>query len=232
MQLPEPGHITRADVEAAVSELEALGMRVSIRKIRKKLGSGSLTTILKYMHEKPPEGIEGSSAKDIFPDLEKPILKASAYEKKFSKTSMAGKPHYLISLLQAKIRARWAGLIREKMRALRALEIEERNSFLLQKELGEMQCKCREIEIAVTKLRLRIVEIETINYQLAERLKDAQKHEIFLKKYNDELAMLMRHECAGTDWYKQQFLRAKQDLNDAQTKVDSLSQELSLLRRN
>lgn len=164
MSISKSAQISKSQVVDAVTKLSAQSVPVTARSVREFLGRGSYSTITKLLREVRAYEAENETAEEkfaAFPDKIRSILSSILLELRRTVKEEADAERREIDSLKRNLRHRWAGLVRDKFEAIRALDTER-------------------------KFRIALQEDNHIKAQLLDQIAAMQRQNLYLEKCLEE----------------------------------------------
>ncbi|WP_330509370.1 DNA-binding protein [Pseudomonas putida] len=223
--------LTLEKVMCAVDELKKQGLKVTVKSVRDRTGCGSYTTISKLLKDVSlaeeknlsPEARLAQFPQQIeaaFLSVYKELVKAAKGE--------AAKKYDEIQRLEERLRARWTANTKEKIRALRSLEIEINACAELRADLRQSTQKSEKNQEAINDLATRLVKSEAENERLLELTKklkgDIETLQMQIEHFERQ-ALQQRH--ADNQMHLLKIAKLEQHLLNSQSQVLELSMALA-----
>lgn len=228
---PKTNYVTSEQVSCAVAELKKQGLQVTVRAVRAQIGSGSYSTISRLLKDvSSAERFSLSSSEYLaqFPDRLRALMQSTYAEMAEAARSATAKERREIQKLEDRLRARWAASVREKVRALRSLEIETNHSAELRAELKQATQKIWRDQEIINSLTERLAKAESANEQLLELTEKLKKSSENLKgqiEHFEQQALQQRR--ADNQMHLLKVAKLEQDLANCQGRVMELSMKLA-----
>ncbi|WP_434707093.1 DNA-binding protein [Pseudomonas sp. R1-1] len=224
---PKSNVLTLEKVMCAVADLKKQGLKITIKAVRNQTGYGSYTTISKFLREASlveKENVSPSERLAQFPDQIRTAFLSVYKELIKAANAEANKKLNEIQEIEKRLRSRWAANIKEKIRALRSLEIETNACAELRAELTRATQKNLQSQEVITNLTARLVKAECENVQLLE-LTEKMKNDIKERErhieYFEKQVLQQRH--ADNQMHLLKVAKLEQNLMSSQARVLELS---------
>ncbi|EJZ58206.1 Plasmid replication [Pseudomonas fluorescens R124] len=228
---PKINYVTYDRVLEAVTELKKQGLRVSCATVRTQIGSGSLSTISRFLKDISFTQKSNISPEDYlhqFPDRLKELMRSMYAEIAEAASSATAEERRKIQELEDRLRARWAANVKDKLRVSRRLEVEIKHGVEVRSELKQATQKIWNDQELINDLTARTARAESENSHLRELT-------VKLEKINDNLKMQIEHfeqhtlqqRRADNQMHLLKITKLEQDLANSQARVMDLSMELA-----
>ncbi|AZC51668.1 diguanylate cyclase/phosphodiesterase [Pseudomonas chlororaphis subsp. piscium] len=223
--------LTLEEVMRAVADLKKQGLKVTLTAVRNQTGRGSYTTISKFLKDASSveeENLSPSERLAQFPDQIRAALLSIYKELIEAAKAETTKKRDEIQEFEGRLRARWAANVKEKIRALRSLEIETNVCAELRVELRQATQKIWKDQEIINNLTARLVKTESANEQLlelTEKLKsDIKKLQRNIEHFEQQ-TLQQRH--AENQMHLLKVAKLEQNLMNSQARVLELSMALA-----
>lgn len=223
--------LTLEKVMCAVDELKKQGLKVTVKSVRDRTGCGSYTTISKFLKDASlaeEKNLSPEARLAQFPQqIEAAFLSAYKELVKAAKGEAANK-YEEIQRLEGRLRSRWTANTKEKIRALRSLEIEINACAELRADLRQVTQKSEKNQETINDLATRLVKSESENEQLLELTKRLKADIETLQRqieHFERQALQQRH--ADNQMHLLKIAKLEQHLMNSQSQVLDLSMALA-----
>lgn len=226
-----PPCITFKQVELVANKLKEEGKSVSINAVREQLGSGSNSTISKFLKQLsdcemcslPPDDY---SAK--YPERLRIVIQETYSELVDAAKAVSEKRNLEIQEVEVRLRARWAIHIKERIKLNRALEIEKQTSSSLStelKKLSERSARDHELILSLTERAVRseskVEHLQVLNEGLIKRHATISKNFERLEEHSRQ------HHHVESQMHLLKVAKLEQDLMNCQNRIIELARELA-----
>jgi hypothetical protein len=212
MAQPSRTFITFEQVELVANDLKKQGKYVSTKAVREQLGTGSYSTISKFLKQ--------------MADCENSNLSYEDYSSKLPEKLRNLIQDIYYELIDATKRARWASHVKDKIKLNRALEAEKQISSVLSsglKELTEKSVKDYELLLSLTeraaKAESKVEHLEARHATLSKNFEKLEEHSRQQLRVESQMHLL-------------KVAKLEQDLMNSQNRVIELARELAGIANN
>jgi hypothetical protein len=186
MAQPSRTFITFEQVELVANDLKKQGKYVSTKAVREQLGTGSYSTISKFLKQMADCENSNLSYEDYsskLPEKLRNLIQDIYYELIDATKAENERKSLEIHELEGRLRARWASHVKDKIKLNRALEAEKQISSVLSsglKELTEKSVKDYELLLSLTeraaKAESKVEHLEARHATLSKNFEKLEEH--------------------------------------------------------
>ena len=214
----------------AVSELKKQGLAVSVRAVRAQIGSGSLTTVSRLLKDissaqKPDTSPEERLSQ--FPDRVRDLCQSTVVAMAEAARALTAQERRKLQVLEDRLQSRWAANVKDKIRALRRLEVESKSNEELRAELKRANEKIWSDQELINKLTARVAKAESENEQLRElKMKLEERRDNLERQFEHFEQHALQQRRAESQMHLLKVTKLEQDLAYSQARVMDLSLQI------
>ncbi|KMM78462.1 DNA-binding protein [Pseudomonas deceptionensis] len=231
MSDPKNNYVTFDRVLDAVTELKKQGLKVTCGAVRTQIGSGSLSTISRFLKDISLIQKSNISPEDYihqFPDRLQALMRSMYAEIVEAASSATAEERRKIQELEDRLRARWAANVKDKLRVSRRLEVEIKHGVEVRSELKQATQKIWNDQELMNHLTARTARAESENSQLRELTAKLEKINDNLKRQIEHFEQhTLKQRRAEDQMHLLKTTKLEQDLANSQARVMDLSMELA-----
>ncbi|POA35827.1 MULTISPECIES: DNA-binding protein [unclassified Pseudomonas] len=228
---PKIKNVTADRVLHAVTELKKQGLKVTVGAVRAQIGSGSLSTISRFLKDIPLTQKSNVSPEEYlsqFPERLRALIRSMYAEMAEAASSVTAEERRKIQELEDRLRSRWAANVKDKIRVSRRLEVEIKHGVEVRTELKQATQKIWNDQELINNLTARIAKAESENKQLRELTVKLEKISDNLKRQIEHFEQhTLQQRRADNQMHLLKVTKLEQDLANSQARVMDLSMELA-----
>lgn len=228
---PKTKNVTPDRVLQAVTELKKQGLEVTVRAVRAQIGSGSLSTISRFLKDISliqKSNVSPEEYLSQFPDRLRALVQSTCAEIAEAAWSAQAEQRRKIQELEDRLRSRWAANVKDKIRVSRRLEVEIKQGV---EERGELKRAIQKIwndQELINNLTARIARAESENEHLRGLTAKQEKISDNLKRQIENFEQhTLQQRRAENQMHLLKVTKLEQDLANSQAQVVDLSMELA-----